>query len=92
MELIRETVFEHEEGREKATITAAEQWSVNLLKKLAEEFPEQVDIYVNKDGSIFGHVPWKWMKLTPPRRISDELRKKLSEAGKASAEKRLGGK
>lgn len=69
---IRETVFEHEDGREKATITAAEQWSVNLMRKLKEEYPEEVDIYENKDGSIFGHVPYKWMKIVPPRKLSEK--------------------
>lgn len=86
---IRETVFEHEDGREKATITAAEQWSVNLMRKLKEEYPEEVDIYENKDGSIFGHVPYKWMKLVPPKKLTEEQRQKLVEAGKKN---RFGGK
>ena len=69
---IRETVFEHEDGRDTATITAAEQWSVALMKKLAAEHPEEVSIYENKDGSIFAHVPWKWMKLVPPRKLTEK--------------------
>lgn len=92
MEWVRETVFEHEEGNEKVTITAAEQWSVNLMRKLKEEYPDEVDIYENKDGSIFGHVPYKWMRLVPPRRISEEQRKILRENAKATNAKKLGGK
>lgn len=82
---VRETVFEHEEGRDTATITAAEQWSVNRLKKLAVEHPEDVQIYENKDGSIFAHVPWKWMKLVPPPTYTDEQKEKMRERGRAAA-------
>ena len=76
---IRETVFEHEEGKDTATITAAEQWSVNLMRKLAADYPDQVTIYENKDGSIFGHVPWKWMKLVPPRKFTEEQKQAMAE-------------
>ena len=86
---IRETVFEHEDGNEKATITAAELWSKVLLLKLQALYPDEVDIYENKDGSIFGHVPWKWMKLVPPRKMTEEQKQQLAENGKKT---RFGGK
>ncbi|MBR2389622.1 MAG: hypothetical protein IKG25_02345 [Mogibacterium sp.] len=79
MERIRETVFEHEEGRDTVTITAAEPWSVSLMRKLKEQHPDEVDIYENKDGSIFGHVPASWMKLIPKRVASDRMRKHMEE-------------
>lgn len=82
---IRETVFEHEEGKDTATITAAEQWSVNRMKKLAAEYPEEVQIYENKDGSIFAHVPWKWMRITPLPRFTEEQKEKMRERGRAAA-------
>lgn len=82
MQRIRETVFEHEEGRDTATITAAEPWSATLLKKLAAEYPEDVQIYENKDGSIFAHVPWKWMRLKPTRVMSEAQKEALAEARK----------
>ena len=82
---VRETVFEHEEGRDTATITAAEAWSINRLRKLAAEYPEEVDIYENKDGSLFGHVPAEWMKLVPPPTYTDEQKEKMRERGRAAA-------
>ena len=42
MERIRETVFEHEEGRDTVTITAAEPWSVSLMRKLKEQHPDEI--------------------------------------------------
>lgn len=91
MLMIRETVFEHEEGRETVTVTAAEKWSVNLMRKLKEEYPDEVDIYENKDGSIFGHVPYKWMKLKPPVRYTDEQKKAMA-ARMVEVRKLSGGK
>ena len=79
---IRETVFEHEEGRDTATITAAELWSKVQLLKLKALYPDEVDVYENKDGSVFGHVPWKWMRLVPPRKkveMSEAQLKALEE-------------
>ena len=83
---IRETVFEHEEGRDKVTITAAEAWSINRLRKLAAEYPEEVDIYENKDGSLFGHVPAEWMKLVPPPKHTPEQKAAMAERAKKLAE------
>lgn len=79
MQRIRETVFEHEEGKDTVTVTAAEQWSVNLMRKLKEQHPDEVDIYENKDGSIFGHVPWKWMRLKPTRVLSEAQKRVLED-------------
>lgn len=51
--------------------------------KLAEQHPEDIKILVtNKDGSIFAHVPAKYVKLRAPRELTEEQRKKLIERGK----------
>ena len=76
---VRETVFQREDGRKVATITASEVWSVNLMRRLKEKYPDEVDLLENGDGSVFGHVPAKWMKLSPPRKVSEEQRAKAAE-------------
>ena len=51
--------------------------------KLAEQNPEYVKILVtNKDGSIFAHVPVKYVKLRAPRELTEEQRAELIERGK----------
>ena len=51
--------------------------------KLAEQHPEDVKILVtNKDGSIFAHVPVKYVKLRAPRELTEEQRAELIERGK----------
>ena len=51
--------------------------------KLAEQHPEDVKILAtNKDGSIFAHVPVKYVKLRAPRILTEEQRAELVERGK----------
>ena len=52
------------------------------MKRLKERFPEEVDIVVNQDGSIFGHVPAKWMTLKPPKQYTEETKEKMRQRGR----------
>lgn len=46
------------------------------LLKYAEERPEEVNhVIVNKDGFMVCHVPVSFIKVSPPRKVSDEQRK-----------------
>lgn len=72
-------------GEKVASVTAASgmKWN-NSIRKLAEEFPEKVQIIaVNEDGSIFAHVPSSWMKIQPPRKVE------MTDEQKAAAAERL---
>ena len=87
---MKETVYEHIDGNDTFTVTAAERWSIGMIKRLAERFPERVDIVAeNDDGSIVAHVPFEWMKIKPKRNvtISDERREELREQLRAAREK-----
>lgn len=57
--------------------------SVKLLK-LKEENPEDVKVIaINKDGSIFAHVPRKYVpNLRAPRKLTEEQRAELIKRGK----------
>lgn len=35
------------------------------MKELQEEYPDQVGITVNEDGTVYGHCPLKWLKIKP---------------------------
>jgi hypothetical protein len=56
----------------------------NRTLKLKEENPEDVKVIaVNKDGSIFAHVPRKYVpNLRAPRKLTEEQRTELIERGK----------
>lgn len=57
------------------SITLSHRNSSKLIK-LATKYPDLINITVNKDGSVFGHVPVDWIKIRPKqsRNISEEQR------------------
>lgn len=79
-----ECVIEWIPGRDYVGLTAknGSAWK-NRCEELEKEFPEDVKILVtNKDGSIFAHVPVKYVKLRAPRELTEEQRTELIERGK----------
>lgn len=50
------------------------------LISLAEKYPDEVtNIIINKDGSIFCHVPVSYIKVSHPKRVSDEQKEAAAE-------------
>ena len=49
------------------------------MRKLAEEYPEECKIEVESHGAMIVSVPVKWIKINPPRKLSDERRNALAE-------------
>lgn len=50
------------------------------LMRYAQERPEDVKLMAeNKDGSAFFHIPINYVKLSPPRKVSDEQREAAGE-------------
>ncbi len=50
------------------------------LLKLSQDYPEEEKILSeNEDGSIFAHIPVRYVKISPPRQISEEQREAASE-------------
>lgn len=76
-----ECVIEWIRGRDYVGITASagSRWK-GRVEKLAEKFPDDVKILErNKDGSIFAHAPYRYIKINPPKKYSEETREKMSE-------------
>ena len=83
---IRETVIEHVAGEETATFYSAEKKWINLIYRLKQQFPDEVDIrYVNQDGSLLVHIPATWMKIKPKKKVV--MTQERIEASKARLEK-----
>ncbi|MBD5534590.1 MAG: hypothetical protein HDQ99_02805 [Lachnospiraceae bacterium] len=50
------------------------------LLRLAERNPNEVKIMAeNEDGSLFAHIPVRYIKLSPPKKMSDEQKEAASE-------------
>ena len=63
-----------------ATVTFTNPKHVNRVKKLYEERKEDFKYFIeNKDGSICAKIPLKWIKVSPPRKVSEEQRRAASE-------------
>lgn len=78
---MNEFVIEWIKGAEHAGVTVPTGTALkSKLLKLAENNPNDVKIVVeNKDGSVFAHIPINYIKISPPKKISDEQREKASE-------------
>lgn len=50
------------------------------LLSLSEKYPDEVtNIVINKDGAIFCHVPVSYVKVSHPKRVSDEQKEAAAE-------------
>lgn len=50
------------------------------LMRLAKERPDEVRVMAeNKDGSAYFHIPVNYIKVSPPRQVSDEQREAAGE-------------
>lgn len=81
MEKSLECGFDWLKGNDMATFTfPAGTRMANRLIRLAQDYPDECQITDrNRDGSITGHVPVRWIKVSPPRKMSEEEKKELTE-------------
>lgn len=70
-----ENVIEWVKDSKTATLTLSQRRVVSRVKGLAENRPKECQILAeNEDGSICAHIPVSWVKIGPPKRVSDEQR------------------
>ena len=77
---VAETGINHLHGSKHCSISTGERSLLGNLMKLAESYPDDVELVaVNQDGSRFYHIPWKWIKISPPRQYTEEQRQAMRE-------------
>lgn len=75
-----ENVVEFLNNEETITVSFCMKKWVNKVKRLHEKNPNEVKIIAeNKDGSICAKLPVKYLKISPPRQISEEQKQAASE-------------
>ncbi len=79
--IMREFVIEWIKGDEYAGVTVPSGTALkSKLLRLAEQNPDEVKIMAeNEDGSLFAHVPVNYIKISPPRKVSEEQKEAASE-------------
>lgn len=50
----------------------------NKVRKLAEE-RDDVNILSDENGVLLAHIPTKWVKINPPKNLTDEQRARIAE-------------
>mgnify|MGYP001625068834 FL=1 len=61
------------------------------LIRYAEERPDEVKIEaLNQDGSAFIKVPVNWVKISPPKKVSEEQRRSAGERFRKMWEEKKG--
>lgn len=78
---MNEFVIEWIKGTEYAGITVPSGTALkSKLLKLADKNPKDVKIIAeNRDGSLYAHIPINYIKISPPRQVSDEQKEAASE-------------
>ena len=75
-----ENCIEFLNNQHSITVSFCMQKWINKVKKLKEEHPDDINILAeNEDGSICAKLPVKYLKLSAPRKVSDEQRQAASE-------------
>lgn len=75
-----ENTIEFEKDSERATVTFSQGRYKNRIRELAKEYPDKCQIVaMNKDGSIYAHIPVAWIRINPSKELTEEERKRLSE-------------
>ena len=75
-----ENVIEFLNNQHSITVSFCMPKWINKVKKLSEEHPDDVKILAeNEDGSICAKLPTKYLKISPPRKISEEQKQAASE-------------
>lgn len=75
-----ENCIEFLNNQHSITVYFCMQKWINKVKKLKEEHPDDVKIFAeNEDGSICARLPIKYLKISAPRKVSDEQRQAASE-------------
>lgn len=76
-----ETCFEYLTDDKYGTFCSDEKKWVRQIKELHAQYPDQVKIISDQNGSIMAHLPKSWFKVKPPvkRNLTEEQRKEASD-------------
>lgn len=73
-----ENVVEFLNGEKTCSVTFNSRKHINRIKRLRQDNPDAFLNYVeNDDGSVYAKIPLAWLKISPPRKYTDEQREEL---------------
>lgn len=81
----KETVINFNNAEQNASCYTLNTHKRQMLLNLAEEYPDDVKIISKRDGMVEVTFPKKWVKIRPPRKLTEEQRVNAVERGRALA-------
>lgn len=85
--LERETIMTYNNAEGEANVYTLNLAMRRKILQLATEYPDEVKILHQAEDMVEATVPKSWVKIRPPRKLTDEQREALVERGRALAEK-----
>lgn len=78
---MNEFAIERIKGADYAGVTLPSGTALkSKLLRLTKQNPDEVKIVAeNDDGSVFAHIPVNYIKISPPKKMSDEQKEAASE-------------
>ena len=64
MERSNENAIEWITGKNQITLTLSQQRFINKVLKMQEQYPDDIEVVRNKDGTIYATMPLKALHLT----------------------------
>ena len=87
-----ENVIEFIKNEKRATVTFSQERFKIKIRKLAEMYPDEVEIIADKDNDeyLYAHIPVKYIRIQRPRQVelTDEEREILVERLKQIRDKK----
>ena len=81
----KETVINFNNAAQNASFYTLNTHKRQMLLNLAEEYPDDVKIISKRDDMVEVTFPKKWVKIRPPRKLTEEQRVNAVERGRALA-------
>lgn len=81
----KETVINFNNAEQNASCYTLNTHKRQMLLNLAEEYPDDVKIISKRDDMVGVTFPKKWVKIRPPRKLTEEQRVNAVERGRALA-------
>ena len=81
----KETVINFNNAEQNASCYTLNTHKRQMLLNLAEEYPDDLTIISKRDDMVEVTFPKKWVKIRPPRKLTEEQRVNAVERGRALA-------
>lgn len=81
----KETIINFNNAEQNASCYTLNTHKRQMLLNLAEEYPDDVKIISKRDDMVEVTFPKKWVKIRPPRKLTEEQRVNAMERGRALA-------